>query len=69
MKRIVEEFQIGCVAERFDSESIAEAIKQLVSILRSQEAETLATQLNLCAKAVSAEVENEEFLKLLSLKI
>jgi glycosyltransferase involved in cell wall biosynthesis len=69
MKRIVEEFQIGCVAERFDSESIAEAIKQLVSKLRSQDAETLATQLNLCAKAVSAEVENEEFLKLLSLKI
>jgi len=69
MKRIVEEFQIGCVAERFDSESIAKAIMQLVSKLRSQEAETLATQLNLCAKAVSAEVENEEFLKLLSLKI
>jgi glycosyltransferase involved in cell wall biosynthesis len=69
MKRIVEEFQIGCVADGFDCESISEAIMQLVTILKGKEAVTLSTQLNLCAKKVSAEVEDEEFLKLLSTKL
>ena len=69
MKRIVEGFQIGCVAEGFDSESISEAITQLVTILRGRETARLSTQLNLCAKEVSAEIENEEFLKLLSAKL
>jgi len=69
LKSIVEEFEIGCVADGFDTESISQAVKQLVSKLKSEEAVKLSTQLNLCAKEVSAEVEDEEFLKLLISKI
>lgn len=69
MKDIVEEFGIGFVADGFDSESISQAITNLITQLGSQEAPRLATQLNLCAKEFSAEVEDKKFLKLLSSKI
>jgi hydrogenase maturation factor len=69
MKTIVEHFQIGCVADGFDTESISHAVTQLVSKLRSKEAMMLSTQLNRCAKEVSAEVEDKEFLKLLGLML
>jgi glycosyltransferase involved in cell wall biosynthesis len=69
LKTIVEEFEIGCVADGFDTESISQAVTELISKLKSEEAMALSTQLNLCAREVSAEAEDEEFLKLLSLKI
>jgi glycosyltransferase involved in cell wall biosynthesis len=69
MKTIVEHFQIGCVADGFDTESVSQAVKELISKLKSEEATALSTQLNLCAREVSAEVEDKEFLKLLGLML